>query len=545
MNTHLNTLQVSALFLIFCFLYTIIIATLFSIQILHYEFYRTRATRQYALTLTQHPPRAPILDRTGNHYLAMNKDSTAAFVLPHAIEDTKTLYTFLDNHFPKAAERLRTNTDKKFLYVKRKLTDQEIALIQNSGSNDIHLLKEPSRFYPVSAASCIIGITNIDNQGLFGIEHTYNTLLAGTPTTVCLEKDARSGLYCFEKNTTVIGCNGTPLHLTLDADLQFLAQQELQKSITQFNAREGAALIMNPDNGHILAMVNVPSFDPHNTKQLDMDTVKVRCITEQYELGSVFKVFAALAAFEEGIVTPDEIIDCKNSKTAIIHGRRVNTVHAHGSIPFCDVVALSNNIGIATVAHQLDEAIYDHYLKLGFGKKTGIELEGEATGFVNGPYNWSKQSIISLSYGYEVTATLLQLACAFAIIARNGYAIKPTIFMASSTANQTPQLYKQETIDTIKDILKRTTHYGTAKRAQIKGYTVMTKTGTANMLEDGVYNQQRNRYTCAGIVEKGEYKRVIVVFIQEAEKPNLYAATVVAPLFEKIAEHMLIHERVI
>lgn len=544
MKRRIETLHASSLFLIFASLYLIIACTLFSIQILHYDFYRTLAAKQYTLSLTQHPPRAPIVDRTGTHYLAMNKDSTAAFVLPHVIENKDTLYAFLHVHFPHAEHRLRNATDKKFLYIQRRLTDEQIKLIQESGCADIHLLKEPSRFYPTAATSCIIGITDIDNNGLFGIEHTYNKLLSGTPTTVCLEKDARSGLFCFEKNTTISGCNGTPLQLTIDADLQFFAQQELQNTISHYDAQEGAALIMDPDTGAILAMVNIPSFDPHNTKRLDMNAVKVRCITEQYELGSVFKVFSALAAFAEGVVTADEIIDCKNAKTTFVNGRRVNTVTAHGMLPFCDVVALSNNIGAATVSLRLGEALYDHYLKLGFGKKTGIELAGEASGFVNGPYNWSKQSIISLSYGYEVTATLLQLACAFAIIANNGYAIIPTI-LTSSSPRKSDRLYQQEPIDSIKDILKRTTHYGTAKRAQIKGYTIMTKTGTANMLENGIYNQKKNRYTCAGIVQKGDYKRVIVTFVQQASKPGLYAATVVAPLFEKIAEHMLIHERVL
>jgi cell division protein FtsI (penicillin-binding protein 3) len=199
------------------------------------------------------------------------------------------------------------------------------------------------------------------------------------------------------------------------------------------------------------------------------------------------------------------------------------------------------------VAKRLDDRLYDHYERLGFGHKTALGLPGESSGFLNPPYNWSKQSVISLSYGYEVSATLLQLACAFALIARNGVPVQPCIIMGAepSSLTSTAPLYRQESLNTIKDILQRTTNYGTAKRAAIRGYTVMSKTGTANMLVDGVYNPHKNRYTCAGIIEQGPYKRVIVTFVQEANKPNLFAATVAAPLFEAIAERMLIAERMI
>jgi cell division protein FtsI (penicillin-binding protein 3) len=547
MNIQISSAYAGIVFFLFCALYMIIAGTLFWIQVINYDFYHSRGEKQYAITLTQLPPRAPILDRTGTHFLAMNTESTAAFVLPHQINDRASLEVMLKTHFPSACTRLQDAHDKKFMYVQRRLSPAQIQSIQESGCEDIHLLQEPSRYYPLASAGCIVGITDIDNNGLFGLERFYNQMLAGTPTTVFLEKDARSGLFYFAKDTRISGTPGIPLQLTIDSNLQFLTHQALQECVTKFGAKEGIALIMDPDTGYILAMANVPCFDPLNTKNLDLDSTKMRAITQQYELGSVFKVFAALAALEEGVVTPEEEIDCKNSITAYLEGRRINTVHAHGIIPFRDVVALSNNIGIAIVAKRLGDRLYDHYQLFGFGHKTGLEIPGESSGFLNPPYNWSKQSAISLSYGYEVSATVLQLACAFCLIARDGIPVQPRLILSEgiTISSATKPIYSKSSLEAMKDILRRTTQYGTAQRAAVQGCTVMSKTGTANILENGIYNVRKNRYTCAGIIEKGAYKRVIVTFVQEADRPNLFAATVTAPLFETIAEQMLIAERAV
>ena len=169
-------------------------------------------------------------------------------------------------------------------------------------------------------------------------------------------------------------------------------------------------------------------------------------VTEAYELGSVFKICVALAALEEGVVTPDELIDCKNTKTTFIDGRKINTVHEAGIIPFEEVIAQSNNIGIAQVAQRLGTKIYDHYPRLGFSKKSGIPFPGENKGFINPPNKWSKQSIISLSYGYEVSANLLQLARAFSIIANGGYWIDPRITFDNQLPRNKKKLYSDESI---------------------------------------------------------------------------------------------------
>jgi cell division protein FtsI (penicillin-binding protein 3) len=539
-------LRTAYIFFFFCAAYLIVIAHLFRIQIINTQFFTQLGEKQYYESVTVSPPRAAIFDCTGTHFLAMNKDSIAAFILPKKLTSPQTLKPFLKKNFPQAYERLRNVKDTHFMYIARRLTDEQIALINNAAIADIKLLNEPSRYYPVPAAGSIIGITDIDNSGLFGLEMSLNSTLAGTPTTYLLERDARSGRYYFKHCTTKEGNQGIPVHTTIDADLQFFAREELHKTIEQFQAKEGAVVIMNPANGHVLVMTSLPDFDPNDTKHIVMEHAKNRVVTEEYELGSVIKTCAALAALAEGVVSIDELIDCENVPTSWVDGRRINTVPSSvaGIIPFSEVIEKSNNIGIAKVVKRLGTKLYDHYIRMGFGKKTGIEFPGERSGFVNAPMNWSKQSLFSLSYGYEISATLLQLATFFSMIANNGYSVQPTLFMHTSTP-KSKQLYDAPTIATMQQILENTVIKGSAKKAHIKGYRIMSKTGTANMLVNGQYDPNKNIYTCAGIVERGNYKRVIVTFVKEAPKKNLYASMVTAPLFERVAERMLIHNKVV
>lgn len=533
------------IFLLFCSGYIIIILNLYLIQIRQNDFFKNLGKKQYNVHITRKPTRAPIFDRTGKQYLAMNKDCYSAFIIPKQIKSPQLL-PLLKENFPDAFQRLQNNKDKNFMFIQRKLNDNQIALITQKNIPDIHLLKEPSRFYPLESAGPVVGITNIDNKGLFGIELIYDKALSGKPTTFYLEKDARSGHFHFKKETKIKGKEGKPVFLTIDSDLQFLVTEELKENITKHNAKEGAVIIMDPKNGDILSMVSYPSFNPNETQHLDLNTCKNKIITESYELGSVIKVFAALAAIDEEVVTLDEIIDCQSKKTAYIDGRKINTIKAHGFLSFSQVVEKSNNIGIAIVAKRIGTKLYDHYKKVGFGEKTNIKLPGEQKGIVNHPNNWSKQSVISLSYGYEISSTLLQLAKAFCMIARNGINVHPKILLSSHSNNELPQrIYSEKSINKLKKILENTTLRGTARRARIKGYKIMCKTGTANLLVNGQYSQNHNIFTCAGIVEKNDYQRVILTFLKEVTKKNVYSETVVVPLFEKIAEKTLIHDKII
>ena len=287
------TSRTAVVFFVFCFLYAAMFVNVFFIQIIRHRFYMQLGQQQYQVVISVDPARAAIYDRSQQHLLAMTNESIAAFILPHQIEHPQKLATFLKTHFPAAYQRWMSHKNSYFLYVKRRLTAQQLQLIEQQNITDIKLLKEPSRYYPLPSAAAVVGVTDIDNNGLFGLELSYNTQLKGAPAIAILEKDARSGHFYFQKDE-IAGTQGQPIVTTLDYNLQFLAAQELQATMKTHQAKEGAVIIMDPSNGDIVSAVTLPSFDPLNTETLDVQMTKNRLPADAYELGSVFKVFTAL-----------------------------------------------------------------------------------------------------------------------------------------------------------------------------------------------------------------------------------------------------------
>jgi cell division protein FtsI (penicillin-binding protein 3) len=382
-----------------------------------------------------------------------------------------------------------------------------------------------------------------------GLEQEYDEILRGTETTHVLKKDARSNHFYFEKELTVQGTPSEPIHLTIDADLQFKITQILQNTVEELQAKEGALVIMNPENGEICAMASYPYFDPNNVEKLDMETTKNRPATQAFETGSVIKTFCALAALDLQVVTLDEMINCENTKETYVDRIRVRTIQPHGTISFKEVIQFSNNIGTVKIAKRVNEKLYDYYRALGFGQPTGLNFPGEQKGFVNHPKKWSAYSIVSLSFGYEITSTILQLARALSVIYNGGYLITPTLTKKESTElknikSTSAPLISEKTRTDIDTILAGCVQEGSGKRGNIKGYKITGKTGTSNILENGKYNEDKHLNTFIGYVEKGDYKRVITVYVKESKKAA-YSSIITAPLFGKAAQALLIHDHII
>ncbi len=544
------TLRLNLTFISFFCLYIALLVNLYVLQIRQGSFFKLRAQNQYTTLITTLLPRAEVVDRNGRP-IALNISRFSAFIIPSRLSQPDKVRAFLGQHFPAALKRFdkkalgsQKDTQPSFFYIQRHLSDDEVRLIKESNLCDIHVLKEPHRFYPIASTGPILGMTDIDNKGLMGIEKAYDHVLAGDPAVYALEQEGRSGHYYFNKTAQADGSQGTPIGLTLDATLQFLAYEETRDAVNLLNAHEGAVLILDPTNGDILAMAQYPNFDPNSRVITDLEKTKNKLVTDAYELGSVIKVFLALAAIEEAVVCPEEMIDCENTMSTYIDGFKVNTLKPHGLLTFSRVIELSNNIGTSKIAPRLGARIYQHYKRCGFGSKTGLNFAGEQRGFVNHPTKWSKLSKFSLSFGYEIRATLLQLARAFSIVANDGSLVTPRLLL-SAPCQLSPRLYKADTIETIRDMLRKTVTHGTAHRARINGYNVFGKTGTANLLINGVYQPSHNIFTFVGLIEKGAYKRIIVTFIKETDKKDATAASTASLLFEKVAHKMLIHDKII
>lgn len=526
-----------------CILYVIIWIRVLSIQILSSHFFDELADRQYMTSMTYAPERAPIFDRHGT-FLASNRDYMSAFVVPRSIKKVDDLIARLAKKFPGVEKRIQAHRDASFCFIKRRLSDEELAWLQSEHIPEVQYLREPGRYYPVTSAGIIVGVTDIDNHGITGLELLYDAQLRGTPRRYALKRDARSAdTFFFERELAASGSAGVPITTTIDADLQFMAYQAVRESVAQFEATNGAALIVDSVTGDILALVQYPDFDPNHLASAEEGSMHPWPVTHTYEFGSVIKIFLTLAAIAEDVVSLDTMIDCKNSKSAVIQGIHVNTSFAAGIIPFKDVIARSNNIGTTQVALLLGTKLYDHYRLCGFGSCTGLGWPGEQSGCITHPSTWSRQSLASLSFGYEIRATLLQLACAFGIIVRDGVPLRPKIISGvGSECGDGVARYSKNVTQCVHGILEHVITHGAARCKALEGYHVCGKTGSAFLITDGKYDHSKNIFTFVGHIKKGSYERIIVTCIREPASSKLFASQTAAPLFEKIAEQMVIHE---
>ncbi len=527
------------IFLIFLFFlvgYLIVLVRLFFMQVCCDDFYKNLAQSQYQIKVKINPIRGQILDRDAVP-IACNHDILSAYLLPSQLVDYAHTSSLLSWHFPEASQRLRNNVKRHFMWVERLLVPQRQEFIEQLLSKDIRLIAEPYRFYPYPELIHVIGVTDVDNIGISGIELMFDEQLRGKCTEVVLEKDARFKHFYFDKNVGSKGSEGKSITLSLDRTLQFLVSEELKKSVALFEAQEGSVLVMNPDNGEVLVMANYPMIERQGrNKSPSMDVMKNRIVTECYELGSVLKVFAALAALEEEVVQFDELIDCEG-KVAFINKFRVENWKSTGVEPFCEVVKKSSNIGIAKIVLRLENKLYDHFCRLGFGEKTGIQFPGERSGFVNDPKHWSRSSPIVMSFGYETMLSIMQLGVAMSIVANGGHSVKPTLLKIDQENLKGKLLYKHDSIRQIKEILA-----SIGDRYAVNGYTVMGKTGTARIAEHGGYSLKRHLYTFAGIIEKDGFRRVIITFLKEPARANLWASDTAGPLFQRVAEVIAMRE---
>lgn len=535
--------RIIIVFLVFCFLFSVIIARLFLIQIRQQGFFKTLAQQQHELAVTINPPRAAIYDRYSKS-LVLNKEDESAFILPRQLEQRAQTEYFLKTEYPEVYARLKAHPEKYFLWLERRIPKERCEALQKREFVDVHFINEFHRWYPYREFAHILGFTNVDSEGIAGIELLCCKQLRGHAATLKLEKDARSGSFYFTKHVEREGKDGEPVTLTIDGPLQTFAYKELEKTVKDYQALGGAVLVLNPDSGEILAMANYPGFDP-NAKVASLDVTKNIIVTEVFELGSVIKAFCALAALEEGVVTSDELIDCEGP-VAYIDGLRVENVtnilnkvlrENNNVLPFHDVIKYSSNVGVVKVVRRLGTKFYDHLRRLGFGTKTGVQFPGERAGFVNSPEHWSRSSLMVMSFGYEMMASLLQLGRAFSVIANDGYLVEPRLMLSDQKPGVSKRLYKPATTATMKDILEQI-----GQKYGVKGCRVMGKTGTARCVKDGRYSKTAHNYTFAGIVEKDGYRRVVITFIREPSKAQLWASEVAAPLFHRVAEKMVIHD---
>ena len=531
-------------------------ARLVYLQVIRHDDLLSRAERQQMRTVAAPAKRGEILDRTGR-VLAYSVDAESIYAVPTDIADPDSasgaLCAALDDCAPKERQALadRIRKGRSFVYVRRQVSPEQARRVAALDLEGVGFMKENRRFYPnKELAAHALGYVGIDNTGLNGLEAAYDSLVRGRPGTVLVQTDARRRAFSrVERPPTT----GATLELTIDQYLQHIAERELRLGVEENRAAGGTVVVIDPRTGEILALANWPSFNPNAYRDARPGAQRNRAVQDLYEPGSTFKIVTASAAFEEHLVEPDDPIDV--SAGLIRFGRRViSDDHRYGVLSFADVIVKSSNVGAIKMGLKLGpERLGQYTSRFGFGTRTSPDFPGESPGIVWNPAKLTDSALASVSMGYQVGVTPLQMAAAVSSIANGGELFEPRIVRAviqDDTRTPVPHKVVRRTVTAgtaalLTDIMEQVVERGTGTRARVPGFTVAGKTGTAQKVVDGRYSRSEYNASFVGFAPSRQPQFAIVVVIDSPRGKNLYyGGSVAAPIFQRIADAGLRHRGV-
>ena len=514
-----------------------------------------RAERQQERTPPSPARRGDILDRRGR-VLATSVDADTIYAVPTEIDNAgdaaKRLCEALEDCDAKERQAIAEKLGQKraFAYVRRQIAPDQAERVAALNLDGIGFIKESKRFYPnKELAAHLLGWVGIDNTGLSGLEHTYDPQIRGKAGTILVHTDARHKAFSRSERPPT---TGSTIELTIDEYLQHIAERALHAGVLENRAAGGAAIIMNPRSGEILAMANEPTFNPNAYRDSQETERRNRAVQDLYEPGSTFKVVTASAALEEKVMPLDTMIDTNPGRLYIAGRSRVITDDGgrnSGVLSFTKVIVKSSNIGAVKIGLRVGAERLSRYVGLyGFGKRVSPDFPSENAGIVWSPEKWTESALASVSMGYQVAITPLQMVAAVSSVANGGEYIEPRVLRAvyrnGMRYQVTPKVVRRtisaDTAAALTTIMEGVVTDGTAKRAAIAGYTVAGKTGTAQKLINGQYSHSDHYASFVGFVPSTNPVFAIVVVIDSAKGPNGdHGGTVAAPIFKNIAEPAL------
>jgi cell division protein FtsI (penicillin-binding protein 3) len=513
-----------------------------------------RAERQQMRTQAVPPKRGDILDRRGR-ILATSVDADSIYAVPteiaNAEDAAKKLCAALEDCTARERQNLidRLGQQKAFAYVRRQIAPDQAKRVAALNLDGIGFIKESKRFYPnKELAAHLLGYVGIDNTGLDGLEATYDSRIRGKAGTMLVQTDARRHVFSrFERPPTY----GSTVELSIDEYLQHIAERELRNGVLVNRALGGTAIVMNPRTGEILAMANEPTFNPNTYREAEEGARRNRAVQDLYEPGSTFKVVTASAAIEEKVMKPDTLIDT-NPGRLVIDRSRVITDDAgqnSGVLSFAKVIIKSSNIGAVKIGFKVGTDRLSRFVSLyGFGRQVSPDFPAENGGIVWSPEKWTDSALASVSMGYQIAVTPLQMVAAVSAVANGGEYVEPRVVRAiyrNGVRYQTPPKIVRRTISpdtaaTLTEIMEGVVIDGTAKLAAIDGYTIAGKTGTAQKLIGGRYSHSDHYASFVGFLPSRDPELAIVVVIDSPHGQNGdHGGRVAAPIFKTIAEPAL------
>lgn len=545
-------------------------AKLVYLQVSRHESLVERAQRQQQAAIETAPARGLLLDRQGRELarsidtnsisfdpvefdskpLKKNEQEPTASVKTEKLECAASLLSsvlkldgkVLFNQMDEAKQKGR-----RFLWIARRIELEQARQIEAMKLPGIRLIKEPKRYYPNgSLAAHVLGFVGLDGVGLAGIEQVYNEKITGEPGRLFMERDSLGNAY---ESSEIPAQAGQTLVLTIDQSIQYHAEAALTSAITQSNAKSGTAIVLDPKTGEILALANAPTFDPNDVGAATPAARSNWALQNIYEPGSTFKIVAFSAAIEKGLAKPDDHIDCQMGSITVAK-RVVRDHHPFGDLTITDALAKSSNVAAIKLGIRVgDPTMYEYIKSFGFGSRTGVELPGETAGLLRPVSRWQASSIGSIAIGQEIGVTPLQMAGAFGALANDGVRVAPHLVReirnaaGATTYRSTPErrpVISRETAGALRGMLEGVTLNGTAKKAQLDGYTAAGKTGTAQKIDPvtKTYSTTKHVASFVGFAPVNNPAVVIVVVVDEPSGAY-HGGDVAAPIFREIAERIL------
>jgi cell division protein FtsI (penicillin-binding protein 3) len=538
----------------------LLLGRLLDLQVLQHRELLSKALDQQQDLVQAPADRGPIVDRHGQ-LLAYSVDGASVEAWTPEIKDAAVtaaaLCQALGDCTKEEVKSLATRfaLKEKWIPVRRarEVTQNQIDAVKALELRGISLRAGTRRWYPrLHLAAHLLGYVGLDeqqrdNRGLAGAEHKFDAEIRGREGVLQVQLDAR-----LRRTATLVRqapTAGATVELTIDSALQYIVERELLDAVETHHARGGMVVVMDPMTGEILAMASFPTFNPNAPGRTPLDSSRNRAVQDSYEPGSTFKIVTASAALEEGVLKPTDLIDC-SAGIIRIPGRAkpIKDDHRIGVVPFEDVIVYSSNIGAVQAGARVGAERLGRYMKrFGFGERLSPDFGGESAGLMFNPARLDQSGLASVSMGYQVSVTPLQMGAAMSAIANGGLLLQPRLKRATirdgvRTAVEPTVIRRAistETAATMTSMLEGVVQRGTAKAASLKGYQVAGKTGTAKKVVNGAYSSVEFNASFVGFAPSRRPAVTIVVVIDTPRGGQYYGGQVAAPVFKRIAEAAL------
>ncbi len=551
--------------LFFALFFIVITVRLVKIQLLDMAKYKTLARKQYERTFILPATRGDIFDRK-NNVVVSNTMFVSFAADPHIIGDHRDHIADIFSHvfgkprsfyLEKLNETGEHQNPKRFVWLERRVKPEIAHRVESAKLEGIVVMNEPKRLYHYDElAGALLGFTNIDNKGISGIELQYDNNMKGIHGSVVMQRDGLGRVRPSADYPRREPINGNDLYLTIDVTYQAIMDEELKHGVEVNKADGGCAVMLNPKTGEVLAISISPCINPNDISTIDVAAARNRVVSDMFEPGSVFKLVTASSAYENNLVTPGTRFNAEHGKMKVPLGgtkfRLIRDTHEYNWLTFQEAIELSSNIVFAKVGKVLGgENLYRQARKFGFGMMTGIDLPGEVRGVLKKPTDsdWSGTTLQTMSYGYEIGATPIQIASAYGAFANKGVLMKPYVVAKIIDHNgtilmeQTPQavrrVFSQRTWNQLMPAFEGVVERGTGKEVRIKGVRIAGKTGTSRKYQDGKYVTNNYTASFAGFFPVEDPQIVCLVMMDNPRTQGYYGGTTSGPVFHAIAERVI------